>query len=321
MKFRNRLNLFFTVALMALTGGAFAQTEPPAELLTLDFSNLMTLDETVDGLYEGWAIIEGAPVSTGVFNVNENGRPVDTDGNVIHIFQTGVDLSGASSIKISIEPDMDSDPAPSGLIILSGDVMDGMAHLHPAIPGQDMLETASGCYILATPSDNEMAPENDDQGVWFLAMPGPMPGLMNLPPLGDKWTYEGWAVDMSSGSPMPYSTGTFTGGEGADSDAAGCMGGGPAFPGQDFTEYHCGPVLDLDSGQFALVISIEPVPDNSPTPFQFKPLAGMVPTEALNGGGMLENQTAGTFPGGVATITKTVATEQARWGGLKALFR
>lgn len=272
MNFRNRLSILLAMAIMLVAGGAFAQ----AQSLALDFSNLMILDEYSDGLYEGWAIIGGAPVSTGVFNVNAAGQTVDMDGNVIDIFNTGVDLSDATSIKISIEPPMDADPAPSGLIVLSGDVSDGMAYLHAALPGLDMLETATGCYILATPSDNAMYPDNDDQGVWFLNMPGPVAGLVGLPDLGDAWTYEGWAVDMSGGAPMPYSTGTFSSGEGFDSDMAGCMGGGPAFPGQDFSAYHCGPVLDLDSGDFALVISIEPVPDNSPAPFQFKPLAGGV---------------------------------------------
>ena len=42
---------------------------------------------------------------------------------------------------------------------------------------------------------------------------------------------------------------------------------GPAFPGQDFVVYQGGPVLDLASGDFAAVISIEPVPDTSPAPF------------------------------------------------------
>jgi len=317
MKFRNRFSTLCALALMVVAGGAFAQMEN----LALDFSNLMVLDPDVDGLYEGWAIIDGAPVSTGVFNVDGDGMTVDTDGNPIDIFSTGTDLSGATSIKISIEPPMDMDPAPSGLIVLSGDVMDGMAYLHAAIPGLDSLGDATGCYILATPSDNEMYPDNNDQGVWYLSMPGPMAGLMGLPDLGSSWTYEGWAVDVSGGSPMPYSTGTFASGEGADSDEAGCMGGGPAFPGQDFTEYHCGPVLDLDSGDFALVISIEPVPDNNPAPFQFKPLAGMVPTDALENGGDLGNQTADTFPSGVASISGTVAVENMDWDSVKASYR
>ena len=318
MNIRHRLGACCVLVLMLAAGGSFAQSPN----LALDFSNLMTLDESTDGLYEGWAIIAGSPVSTGVFNVNAAGQTVAPGGGgLINLFDTGVDLSLASSIKISIEPPMDSDPGPSGLIILSGDVVDGVAALHPALPGLDMLQSATGSYILATPSDNAMYPDNNDQGVWFLSMPGPVAGLMGLPDLGEGWTYEGWAVDVSGSSPMPYSTGTFASGEGADSDMAGCMGGGPAFPGQDFTAYHCGPVLDLDSGDFALVISIEPVPDNSPAPFQFKPLAGMVPTDALMEGGMLNNQTSDTFPCGVASISGVIPVEAMGLDHLKSLYR
>lgn len=313
-----RLKILGLMTALLMSSSAFAQLDN----LSLGFSNLMPLNEDVDGVYEGWAIIDGAPVSTGVFNVNEMGQTVAPGtGEVIDLFTTGVDLAGATSIKISLEPADDMDPGPSGLIVLTGDLDGDVAYLHAALPGLDMLATATGCYILATPSDNEMYPDNDNQGVWFLTMPGPMAGLMGLPDLGANWTYEGWAVDFSSGSPMPYSTGTFASGEGFDSDQAGCMAGGPPFPGQDFTEYHCGPVLDLDSGDFAFVISIEPVPDNGPGPFQFKPLAGMVPPEALENGGDLGNQTTDTFPTGMATISGVTPVSTSNWGNMKALYR
>jgi len=186
---------------------------------------------------------------------------------------------------------------------------------------QKLLMTAAGSYILATPSDNGVDMTNDNKGIWYLSMPGPTASLTNLPDLGPSWTYEGWIVDTSGMMPTPYSTGTFNMAAGADSDAGGCNGGGPPFPGQDFTAFHCGPVFDLDSGDFVAVISIEPVPDNGAGPFQFKPLVGMVPTDALMNGGVLGNQVAATFPTGTATITGVVATEESSWGGLKAVFR
>ena len=317
---RNRIQAIVLVAAMLVAGSAMAQGG--AESLTLSFVNLMPLDEAVDGLYEGWAIIDGAPVSTGVFNVNGSGQPVQPGtGEVIVSFIVATDLAAASDIKISLEPVGDSDPAPSGLIVLTGALSGETASLAAALPGLSMLETATAEYILATPSDNETAPDNDNQGVWYLRMPGPTAGLMGLPDLGDHWIYEGWAVDVSGSQPMPYSTGTFTSGEGFDSDQAGCNAGGPPFPGQDFTAYHCGPELILDSGDFALVISIEPVPDNGPGPFQFKPLAGMVPTDALGMGNCLMNQTGETFPVGVATVGGVTAVSTTNFDQLKALFR
>jgi hypothetical protein len=318
MNNRKRVQVLGLIAALLFFGTIPAQ----ADILSLGFSNLMPLDEGTDGLYEGWAIIGGSPVSTGLFNVNGSGQTVAPGtGDPIDVFDVGLDLTGATAIKISLEPVGDADPAPSGLIVLTGDVIGDEAMLYAALPGLDMLSNAKGTYILATPSDNDTYPDNDDQGVWFLAMPGPMAGLTGLPDLGANWTYEGWAVNVSGGSPMPYSTGTFDDPDGFDSDEAGCNGGGPPFPGQDFSDFHCGPTLDLDSGDFVLVISIEPVPDNSPGPFQFKPLAGAVPTDALGMANMLGNQTSETFPTGIANISGLSATSETTWGDLKAIFR
>jgi hypothetical protein len=311
-----RKAVLITAALLVMAMPAVA-----AEL-TLSFSNLPPLNEGTEGLYEGWAIIDGMPVSTGVFNVNTSGQPVmPGGGSVIATFPVGDSIGLASSIKISLEPADDVDPGPSGLIVLGGDVESETTMLTAAVPGLDMLMTSGGSYILATPSDNGVDPGNDDQGIWFLAMPGPMAGLTNLPDIGPNWKYEGWVVDVSGSGPVPYSTGTFDMADGFDSDEAGCMGGGPPFPGQDYTAFHCGPVLDLDSGDFAAVISIEPVPDNGPGPFMFKPLAGPIPTDALTEGGMVGNQVANTFPTGTAGILGTVPVAETSWSSLKAAFR
>ncbi len=306
-----------------LTVAVFSLLSIPALAaeLTLSFDNLMPLNESTDGLYEGWAIIDGAPVSTGVFNVDGSGNAVMPGGGAPISFMVDDNIGTASAIKISLEPVGDSDPGPSGLIVLTGDVDGDTIALKAALPGLDMLMTSAGSYILATPSDNAMDTTNDDQGIWFLSMPGPMEGLTNLPDLGPNWVYEGWVVDVSGSSPMPYSTGTFTSGAGFDSDAAGCMAGGPPFPGQDFVAYQCDTEMDLDTGDFAAVISIEPVPDNGAGPFMFKPLAGMIPVDGLNGSNMIGNQVADTFPTGSAMITGTVASTPSSWGSLKASFR
>jgi hypothetical protein len=296
---------------------ARAQTGP--NTVTLQFVNLAVLDEAADGHYEGWAIVDGAPISTGNFNVNADGQPVALGtGELIDEFDAGVDISSASDIKISLEPPEDADPAPSGLIVLGGMVNEGQANL---ATGLEAVAMTTGSFILATPSDNDSEPDNDNQGIWFLAMPGPVPGFVDLPDIGPNWVYEGWAVDLSGSDPMPYSTGTFTMAEGFDSDMAGPMGGGPPFPGQDFVAYQGGPVLDLASGDFAAVISIEPVPDNSPAPFQFKPLAAMIPTDAVGMNNALNNQTESTFPSGLAVLGGSVAAESTSWSAVKRTYR
>lgn len=300
---------------------AAAQTGPGS--LALQFDMLPTLDEAVDGHYEGWAIVGGMPVTTGKFNVNATGQPVELGGGaIIDEFDAGVDITAATDIKISLEAPGDVDDLPSGLIVLTGGVSGMTADLQAALPDLDMLaDMATGAYILATPSDNGSDATNDDQGIWFLRMPNPDPGFMYLPDLGANWAYEGWVVDLSGGAPVPYSTGTFSMASGFDSDEAGCMGGGPPFPGQDFVAYQCDGVLDLDSGDFAAVLSIEPVPDNGAGPFMFKPFAGMIPTDGLGMPSIaMNNQTDATFPTGTAVLDGGTATSSNSFSAVKSLW-
>lgn len=327
------------LAAAATAGTAHAVSALNFGRIELTFDNLAVLDEGVDGHYEGWAIVGGAPVSTGKFNVNGSGWPVELGGGmVINEFDAGTNISNATAIKITIEPPGDMDAIPSGLVILTGDVQGRTADLVTAVPGLDMLETmTTGAFLLATPSDNSVDSTNNDMGIWYLTMPGPAAGLTNLPDPGAHWRYEGWVVDVSNPmSPIPYSTGRFSSASGTDSDEAGCMGGGPPFPGEDFTAFHCGPVLDLDTGNFVTVLTIEPEPDNSAVPFQLKPLAAAIPTDALGMNNPMNNQVSATFPTGQAKLARyrafrarlkdgadlsAASTEESSWGEVKGLFR
>lgn len=311
------------LALAVSLGAAGAQSGP--ENLVLQFENLAPLDEVVEGHYEGWAILDGNPVSTGKFNVNESGEPVGLGGGpVIEEFDAGQDITGASAIVITLEPPGDDDEFPSDIKLLAGAVMDSAAELKLNVPDREVLETmTTGSFVLATPSDNPEFPDNDDMGIWFLVPPVPDPGLQNLPDIGPNWIYEGWVVDISNpGAPMPYSTGRFAQASGADSDEAGCNGGGPPFPGQDFVEAQCPPFLDLDTGNFVTVITIEPEPDNLPRPFQVKPLAGPIPEDGTGEVHDIMNQAAETFPTGLAELYRPpTPTANVSWGEVKASQR
>ncbi len=105
---RKSLLLAMATVLMALPAGAVE--------LNLSFDNLMPLNESTDGLYEGWAIIDGMPVSTGVFNVDDAGNAIMPGGGGAATFMVPGNIGQASAIKISLEPVGDMDPAPSGLI-------------------------------------------------------------------------------------------------------------------------------------------------------------------------------------------------------------
>lgn len=138
--------------------------------------------------------------------------------------------------------------------------------------------TATGDYILATPTNSD---NNDElSGVWWLD-PSAGPGAaLNLPTLPKGWAYEGWAVIDGT----PVSTGIFTSVTGAD-DQARYSGpvDGPPFPGEDFLlNSPTRLTFPTDLTEAAIVISVEPVPDNSNAPFLLKPLVGTVPTGATD---------------------------------------
>jgi hypothetical protein len=260
--------------------------------LQLRFHGLEDLG--ADYAYEGWLIVDGAPVSTGVFTVDADGVPSQT------YFPTEVSsLDAISTFVLTIEPSPDNDPAPSHVHILGGDVIHGRAALtidHGAALGTDF-GMAAGSYILAAPSAGGSAPYQN--GIWWLdPSGGPDPSLV-IPTLPDGWVYEGWIV----GPDGPITTGRFTSASGADSDGAGPDAGpmdGPPFPGQDFVD----PALDLRG--LVAVISVEPEPDNSAGPFTLKPL--MDPLIDDVGEGVLQpmSRNPAAFPTGHAVVMREV---------------
>jgi hypothetical protein len=256
MRFRvsPRLPLVLTLALV-LASTAMAGDEV---FLSLEASGLEPLPAGFS--YEGWVIVNGSPVSTGVFGIDAQGHAAPSRGRVM------VDSADAiEAFVVSIEPVPDADPAPSAVKYLGGAFSSGTAMAtidHTAALGTDF-STASGSYILAAPSGGEGSDYRN--GIWFLDPSGPS-ATLDLPALPDAWVYEGWVV----GPDGPMSTGRFTMADGADSDLAG-LGSGPydppPFPGQDLIH----PPMDLTGG-YAAVISVEPEPDTSPGPFTLKPL-------------------------------------------------
>ncbi len=243
---------------------------------TIDLNVLGLEDLGDDFLYEGWIIVNGAPVSTGTFEVGENG---DLSRTVFAINED--DLEAASSFVLTIEPSPDPTPEPSAVHILAGDFNGNAADLevgHSAAIGEDFLN-ATGGYILATPTDGGND-TNENSGVWWLdPSQGPGPGL-DLPLLPEGWIYEGWAVVDGT----PLSTGRFTSGSGND-DFNGFSGdqAGPPFPGEDLlTNAPEGVSFPVDLAGQTVVISVEPVPDNSPAPFTLKPLVSPVNPAAVD---------------------------------------
>ncbi len=247
-----------------------------------------------DARYEGWLIVNGTPVTTGIFTVDGSGTPSQTSFTV-----SDTDADNATAFVLTIEPFPDADPAPASTHILAGDVNAGVANItvgHPAALGDDFT-ASTGSFILAVPSDTGNLGTYVN-GIWYLSPPTPDASL-NLPTLPAGWAYEGWVVDTGAGTPI--STGTFTSVTGPDSDAGGPSagpGGTPPFPGQDFIN----PLRDLTAAHLA-VISIEPVPDNSPMPFTLKPLVTTITDPGGPGiGQAMGNNAAASNPSGQVVI-------------------
>jgi len=249
-----------------------AVQQPTTAPLTLNLSGLESLGD--DFVYEGWIIVDGAPVSTGRFS----------SVTFPQTFQVNpTQLASATTFVLSIEPFEDPDPAPAATKLLAGDFTGNSAAVDSNGIVADF-STAAGKYILATPTDNDMT--NEYSGVWFLDntnMP-PVAGL-NLPVLPAGWKYEGWAVVNGS----PISTGAFTNVAATDeaADFSGPIalpmpnGADGFFPGEDFlVGAPNGVTFPLDLRGETIVISVEPSPDNSPAPFALKPLAHMVSATA-----------------------------------------
>lgn len=268
-------------------------TQPQTGMLTLNFSGLENLGS--DYAYEGWILVDGSPVSTGVFTVDDNGDLSQSS------FEMSLsDLEAATKFILTIEPSPDSDPAPASTHYLAGDFSNGTANLmvgDAAALGNDFT-SSSGVYVLATPTNGANSDENS--GIWFLDLSTGQPAQgLELPNLPDGWKYEGWAVIDGT----PVTTGTFLSASGADDSApySGTMAG-PAFPGEDFlNNAPAGLTFPTDLSEGAGVISIEPDPDNSAAPFTLKPLVGNIPANAMDHTTYDLGNNADGFPTGMAS--------------------
>lgn len=242
--------------------------------------------------YEGWIMVDGSPVSTGTFTVDASNMLSQTSFEI----ETS-QLDAATAFVLSIEPVPDTDPAPSAIKILSGDFSGNSAAVNTGIVGD--FSTSSGSFILATPTTTTT--DDDLSGVWFLNSGA---ASLNLPALAEGWAYEGWAVIDGT----PVSTGTFTSVDGADDSNmfSGTDAAGPAFPGEDFImNAPSGLTFPTDLTNMPIVISIEPVPDNSTAPFTLKPLSGSSPASGTVVGTSYDlTNNASMFPSG--TVSKTM---------------
>ncbi len=246
-------------------------------------------DLGADYVYEGWIIVDGAPVSTGTFTVDENNTLSKSS------FTLDKDmLESATKFVLSIEPNPDPSPMPADTKLFVGDFNGNTASLTTGTVASSF-DAISGEYIIAAPTGTG-APEEQYSGVWFLnnSSGSPVAGL-DLPTLEAGWKYEGWVVVNG----VPLSTGTFTSVTGNDEGSPfSGANPGPPFPGEDFLENApSGVNFPIDVRGKTTVISIEPYPDNNAKPFVLKPLASMVAEDAM-GVQTIGSNVSASFPKG-----------------------
>ena len=269
-----KISIYLFVLFTAITLTTSCNKDDDMSTLKLNISDLENLGSNY--AYEGWLIVDGNPVSTGTFTVDNNGKMSKSNFEI-----KSDDLEMATTFVLTIEPSPDNDPAPSEVHILGGDFSNGSASLtisHGAALSTDF-GSSSGIFLLATPSDG--ADSNEKSGLWFLdpSSGSPKKGL-SLPSLPSGWIYEGWAVINGT----PVSTGTFSASDMADNSAP-YSGSAPTppFPGEDFLKNApSGLTFPTDLRGGMAVISVEPVPDNSASPFAIKPLVGMIDQNAMD---------------------------------------
>jgi len=287
MKKKLFYSIVLTISMLFIGCDSDDDASPNNADLVLNLLGLETLGS--DYVYEGWIIVDGNPVSTGTF----------TSVTFPQTFQVDADqLANATTFVLSIEPAIDPDPAPAATKVLAGDFSGSTANVSTALIGD--FSTASGAFFLRTPTDEMGANNGNDQnGVWF-GTPGmpPTPNFV-LPTLPDGWIYEGWVV----GDAGPLSTGTFSAFNTVDNSApfSEVINPGPPVPGEDFfLNAPAGETFPLDIRGRTVVISVEPVPDDSAAPFAIKPLVGVSGNELAPNVHDF-NQNLGSLPTGTIT--------------------
>ena len=271
--------------------------EPTEGTLTLSLNGLEDLGSAAQ--YEGWVLVDAAPVSTGTFTVDGNGNLSATTFSV-----DVVTLEAATKFILTVEPIPDGDPAPSDQKLIAGDFAGNSASVSTSVePALGDFGAAAGTFFLRTPTDEDADNNGNDQnGVWFGTPGMPPTANLTLPDLPEGWIYEGWVV----GDAGPISTGTFD--DFGDRDSENPFSGtennaGPPVPGEDFfLNAPSGETFPLDIRGRTVVISVEPVPDNSSAPFLLKPLLTTLATDAATAPETHDlEQNLGSLPTGTAS--------------------
>jgi len=300
---RRRLTLVFIFLLLLGTqacGDTPRQFNPlPTALgdlrgVALGFERLESLADSQGG-YVAWLNLENRDIiGLGTFDVNSDGRPINSNGEVIERFTAGESLFSAVSVVITIETGGQAGVAPLGVAILQGPFINGVAQL--SVPAPLLIEESFGAYRVFTPTDGPDT--NEGSGVWATSEEGGP--LLGLPPLNSIYSYEHYMIIDGQTLTM----GRFTSPILPDFICRFCGPlDEPLYPGEDFL-FNAPPGLTFpaDLSGATLLVTLEPILADSADPSQLVVLEAVLPA-GVQGGEVitLTNQTA-NFPIGTAAI-------------------
>ena len=154
---RKILVLLFVVSLISACNKNDDDTITVSDL-RLNLNSLETLG--TDYVYEGWIIVDGSPISTGVF----------TSVSFLQVFELDSDdLENATAFVLSIEPEVDPDPAPDSTKVLRGIFNGNITFVTTEIVGD--FSNTTGSFFLRIPTEETGTNSGNDQlyyGLVFL---------------------------------------------------------------------------------------------------------------------------------------------------------
>ncbi len=197
------------------------------QAILVDVTSLQPLDPGTDGIYYLWALLErNESQSLGAFNIGASGQMVDTSGAPLGEFRSDqFSLRETLRMLITIESDAEAPSAPSGMQMLSGTFIEGVATL--TVPISSAIMSASGSVQIFTPTDGPDT--NETSGFWMVDGNGDP--SVSLPDTTAALIYETF-IDINGSS---LGVGRFDRSDQADDLCRFCADDAPApeRPGED----------------------------------------------------------------------------------------
>ena len=136
------------------------------QAVLVDLSSLKPLDPTVEGIYYLWALLErNESESLGAFNIGASGQMVDTAGATLREFSSDkFPLRTTLGMLVTIESDTETPQAPTGMQILSGTFIEGVARL--TVPISSAIASSGGSVRIFSPTDGPNT--NQTSGFWMV---------------------------------------------------------------------------------------------------------------------------------------------------------